>query len=119
MLSPLDYSLCCQTVTLYRRQGDRVDRTVVENAFYQWRVRQEKTPEGQTHQVDFLLILPGEEHSVLPGDRVIGGIGPELTAREWPGFLPVKVPGLAEVSYVKPCFWEGALCHTEAGHGRP
>lgn len=110
----LDYSLCNQTVTLYRMENGAVTRTVVENAFLSTECR-EKTVDGVARQErEFLLILPGS-HEVAPGDRVISGIGPEVTPETYRTFLPVSVPGLCQVEYVKPVCWQGQLCHTEAG----
>lgn len=114
MSCPLDYSLCDQTVTLYRLEKGVVCRQVVENAFYEWRLEQVTDAMGTRQETKFSLILPGE-HTVLPGDRVYGGIGPEISAREWTSFLPVCVPGLSQVQYVRPCYWQGIVCHIEAG----
>ncbi len=36
MMCPLDYSLCCQTVTLYRRRGEEIFRQVVDSASYSY-----------------------------------------------------------------------------------
>lgn len=101
--------LCTQTVTLYRSTPAGVERRVVTGCYYQW--QQEVTGEG-LEQTKFLLVLPPEA-SVQIGDRVYDGIGPEQMA--WETFLPVNTPGLSQVAYVKPCYFQGRLHHTEAG----
>lgn len=115
MECPLDYSLCCQTVTVYRVENGQVTRTVADNAFLSMQTEQEYDVPGRQHTVKLSLILPGETVQLLPGDRVYAGVGPEVTADRWPGFVPVLVPGLGELKYVKPCFWNGRQCHVEAG----
>ena len=114
MSCPLDYSLCNQTVTLYRMENGTVRRQVVENALYRWRLEQVTDELGTRQETKFSLILAGQ-HMLQPGDRVYDGTGPAITLEQWPGFLPVTVPGLSQVRYVKPCYWQGELCHTEAG----
>ena len=110
---PLDYSLCRQTVTVYRKQGDEIRRQVVDGCYYGWQ-EQEITDEwGCRRETTFLLIMPGSTQQVFVGDRVYDGIGPE--AVQWQSFLPVNVAGLGEVAYVKPCRWDGEICHVEAG----
>lgn len=111
---PLDYSLCCQTVTLYRLEADRVNRQVVENAFYSYTSAVTETDTGPRHNRSFTLILPGDA-DIQIGDRVYDGIGPEITQKAWTGFLPVHISGLSQVEYVTPCAFFGQLCHMEAG----
>lgn len=113
---PIDYSLCSDTVTVYRLQGDSVLRQVVENGFLTWEEQTVTDVFGNRMGRNFLLILPGDTQTVFPGDRIYDGIGPEITAEDWGGFIPARVQGLGQVSYVKPCRWEGELCHTEAGN---
>lgn len=114
MSCPLDYSLCNQVVTVYRLDHASVSRQVVENAWYSWECKQVTDELGKRQETLFSLIVPGE-CTLLPGDRVYDGIGPEITAKQWAGFLPVTVPGLGEIQYVRPCCWQGTICHTEAG----
>ncbi len=111
----LDYSLCAQTVTLYHRQGNTVQRQVVEGCYYTWEEKQVADVYGVRCQTLCRLILPGDAHRVYVGDRVYPGVGPEISIADWPGFLPVSVTGLAQIDYVTPCCWEGAVCHIEAG----
>lgn len=114
MSCPLDYSLCNQTVTVYRLENGKVSRRVLENAWYQWQTEQVTDEMGTRQERKFSLILPGTD-DLLPGDRIFDGIGPEITEKNWPAFIPVQVTGLSQVQYVKPCYWQGTLCHTEAG----
>ena len=113
-MNPLDYSLCSQTVTVYRSSGTEVMRTVAENCCLS---RQTSTPQagyGKSMEKKFLLIIPGNTCPLQPGDRIYDGIGP--TAVDWATFLPATVPELLEVSFAKPCYWDGELVHWEAGY---
>ncbi len=104
----MTYPLCDQTVTVYRQEHDTVTRRVVENTFYSY----EDHLEDSRFSRRFLLILPGAE-DIRPGDRVFVGIGPENVV--WDRFLPVSIPGLSQVAYVKPVYAGSTLCHLEAG----
>ena len=110
MMSPLDYGLCTQTVTVYRKDGSR---EVLENCHYSWEDRLVTHDTGNRWERSFLLIVPGETQRVFAGDRVYAGIGPEKV--DWNRFLPVNTPGLSEAAYAKLLLWEGFPCHTEAG----
>lgn len=112
MSCPMDYSLCDQTVTLYRRRGEEITRQVVENAHYVYEVRQVTDHLGTRQETAFLLVMPGEV-ALQPGDRVYDGIGPEIV--DWNSFVPVAVPGLSQVAYVRVWRWQGKACHTTAG----
>lgn len=112
-MNPLDYSLCDETVTVYRRMGEGITRQVVEHARL---IRQTSTPTesyGKSMEKKFLLIIPGD-FSLRPGDRIFAGIGPETVA--WEDFMPACVEELYEISFVKPCYWDGELVHWEAGN---
>ena len=104
----VDYSFCCQTVTIYRQTPEKILRQVIPGCFLQW-----KDTLGESR--DFLLIQPGEEQLVFPGDKVFEGIGPEVTLESWDPFSPTVLPGLGEVTYASAYHWEGKFCHTEAG----
>ena len=105
----LDYSLCCQTVTVYRKAGSNVSRQVLENAFYSYQDRLVgQSPDSRMERL-FTLILP--DGDVQVGDRIYDGVGPEIDPAGWAGFLPACVPGLSQVQYVKQ--WNGF--HLEAG----
>ena len=115
MTGPLDYSLCDQTVTVYRKEKNTITRLQIDGCYYTWQEAQTEDEMGIRRETKCLLILPGDEQSVYIGDRVYPGIGPFISTTGWSSFLPVSVPGLAEINYVSPCYWEGELCHTEAG----
>ena len=104
----LDYSLCDRTVTLYRRVSDTVARRVLEGCFYRYEDRVTEDRFVRT----FLLIHPGSEE-ICPGDRVFDGVGPETV--NWEAFLPVQIPGLSQVAYAAPWYWDGKIAHWEAG----
>ena len=112
-MNPLDYSLCQQTVTLYRRNGSGATRQVVENCHLQTRQRLRTDTAGKSMEKEFLLIIPGFA-DIAPGDRVYAGTGPEGVL--WEDFTPANIPELYEISYVRPCFWQGDICHVQAGH---
>ena len=108
------YSLCRDTVTLYRCQGDTVQRRVLENCDLHIQDKQVEDPYSAQLERAFLLVLPGQQ-DVLPGDRVMGGVGPEIDRQQWDTFVPGNVAGLCQVQYVQPFYCMGMLCHTEAG----
>lgn len=114
-MHPLDYGLCTQTVTVYRKQSDAVTRQVVDNCYFQLEQQRNVDTMGCRREKVFLLIMPGETQSVFAGDRVMEGIGPEVTSEQWHRFIPALVEGLVEVSYATPFCWEGTICHVEAG----
>ena len=104
--------LLTQRVTLYRLIGDRVQRILVESAFYSWQDCRTEEEDGIRFQRKCLLITPCE---ILPGDRVLEGVGPEIGLSEWTAFLPVTVPTLSEVEYVVPKYFLGKLYFYEGG----
>ena len=109
----MDYSLCDETVTVYRKTEDGILRRVKERARL---IRQISAPTevfGKSRLKDFLLIIP-EDFPLRTGDRVFAGIGPEVT--DWERFVPAVVDDLYEISFVKPCYWDGELIHWEAGN---
>ena len=109
----MDYSLCNEIVTIYRKTAGTICRQVVENARL---IRQIATPTesyGKSMEKKFLLIIPGD-FPLRPGERVFAGIGPEVT--DWERFVPAAVEELYEISFVKPCYWDGEPVHWEAGN---
>ena len=106
---PLDYSLCQDTVTVYHREG--LTRQVLEGVHYEFTSRREV--EGGIAQVSrgFHLVIPGEGR-IRPGDKVLLGIGPELSA--WNDLLPETCDTLGIVTSVQPRYYHGRLTHTEA-----
>lgn len=114
--APVDYRLCNQTVTVYHKDGNTYTQATYNNAFLDFRKNQTVDKTGSRETNSFLLVLPGAVQTVFVGDKVMLGIGPEVTTREaWADHIPAKVPGLVVVSYVDPKYWNGQLVHTEAG----
>lgn len=111
----MDYSLCNQTVTLYRKTPDGILRRELPGCFLQWKDEVSYDRLGMQRERRFLLIQPGQEQLVFPGDRVFAGIGPEIGLADWNTFLPQTVEGLGQVAYAAPYYWQGQFCHTEAG----
>ena len=99
---PLDYSLCCMTVTVYHREG--LTREVVRNAHLE--LTHKTTVNGgiSEDKPGFLLVVPGEL-SIAPGDKVVAGVGPAITDFH-------SIDGFVAES-VKPRYFMGKLCHTE------
>lgn len=100
-----------KTVTVYHAAEDGVVRRVLEDCVYQHRVVRQESPAGVFEERKFLLLIPGLD-SIVPGDRVYDGVGPEEV--DWETFLPATVPGLSQVAYVTR-YDAGPLRHTEAG----
>ena len=115
MNGPVDYGMCCQTVTVYRKAVREISRTVIPGCYLRWQTEAGFDVLGHTLQRKFLLVQPGDMQLVFAGDRVFDGVGPEITAELWDSFLPQQVEGLGIVTYAVPYQWEGRFCHTEAG----
>ena len=99
---PLDYSMCCMTVTMYHREG--LTRQVLRNAHLEYTRAHETAGGITTGKPAFLLVVPGEL-DIAPGDKVVAGEGPDIS--QWH-----SLEGLV-VKSVKPRFFQGRLCHTE------
>lgn len=112
---PFDYSLCCQTVTVYRSTPTGIVRTVLPECLLQWQEEERFDLTGRRRERKFLLVQPGEEQLVFAGDRVYDGIGPKANEVDWDVFVPELVAGLGQVEYAAPYAWQGVFCHTEAG----
>ena len=114
---PINYQLCNQTVTVYHKQDDNIyTRKVHTNAFLDFRKNQTVDKTGSKEANAFLLVIPGAVQTVFVGDKVLYGVGPEISTREeWATFIPAKVPGLVVVSYADPKYWMNKIVHTEAG----
>lgn len=111
----MDYSMCCQTVTIYRKKPAGIERLELPGCFLQWQEDVHFDRLGRQQERKFLLVQPGAEQLVFPGDRVYEGIGPVVTEMDWASFLPALVSGLAEAEYATPYYRQGHFCHTEAG----
>lgn len=114
---PVDYSLCNQTVTVYHWDGKTAyTRTVITNAFLDFKKTQNVDKTGSKEANSFLLVIPCAAQGVFVGDKVLLGAGPECATREaWAALVPTATPGLVVVKYVDPKYWNGAMCHVEAG----
>lgn len=113
---PLDYSKCNQTVTVYHRNEDTFTATVYTNAFLDFKKTQNVDKTGGRESNSFLLVIPCAAQTVFVGDKVFLGTGQKITSREeWAALIPAKVPGLCVVSYADPKYWNGIMCHVEAG----
>lgn len=115
-----DYSLCKQTVSIYHVEGTEVTRTIVYPAFLDFRKTENVDRTGSTEANSFLLVIPTTTTiPVAIGDKVMVGEGPVVDAEDqmrwWRTFVPAKYVGLAVVKYVDPKYWDGSLCHVEAG----
>lgn len=115
MNGPVNYSLFCQTVTVYRKTDHGIVRVEIPGCYLQWQEAVEFTQCGERKARKFLLVQPGTEQLVFPGDRVWEGVGPAVTEENWEQFIPSLVPGLGEADYATAYHWQGQFCHTEAG----
>lgn len=124
MLQPSLYGLCRQTVTVYHPAETGYVRTVYPKAYFELRrsrsldysQNQSLSRIGPKETSAFLLVIPGGVQAVCPGDKVLLGVGPEISDPEaWAAFIPSRVPGLAVVTWAEPKFWNGQMTHTEAG----
>ena len=116
--NPVNYDLCNQTVTVYRKSEDKEEytRKVYSRAFLDRKKTVSVDKTGSRESNAFLLVIPGNEQMVFAGDKVFEGIGPEIaTADEWRKFIPSTVPELVVVSYADSKRWNGQIVHTEAG----
>lgn len=109
MENPFPYPLCDRTVTVYRETGER---TVCEGCYFVYEDVENESAQGLQVDRKFLLVMPGAQR-VFAGDRIFDGIGPEEIV--WAEFVPAAVPGLCQAAYAKAWYWDGHVCHTEAG----
>ena len=111
----MDYSLCDETVTIYRKTETEIIRVVLENARLIRKTLAPTESYGKSLEKKFWLIIPAD-FPLLLGDRVFAGTGPQVT--DWKKFIPALVEELYEIGFVKPCYWDGELIHWEAGNGK-
>lgn len=114
-MSPIDYSFCNRTVTVYRKEKGKIIRQVVEGCHYHHQTVQRDAGYGKYDARLFLLVMPGKTQRVFVGDRIYDGIGPQPEDIDWAAFVPAAVDGLSQVAYVAPWYWDGQLSHIEAG----
>lgn len=112
MTCPMDYHLCNQTVTVYRKAQDTVCRQVIPNAYFAAEQGVSHTNLGQDKKRSFLLIVPGPQVQIFVGDRVLPGVGPQDV--DWNTFVPSQVEDLVEVGRTRHYRWDGKICHVEA-----
>ena len=115
-LSPVDYSKCNQTVTVYHTEDGVYTSTIYRRAFLDFRKNQNINKTGSAESNGFLLVIPTDKPIVYVGDKVLLGEGaPVNTREEWAALIPAKMPGLVVVKYVDPKYWQGQMVHVEAG----
>ena len=119
---PIRYDLCTDTVTVYHREMDADGKvtgyrtTVHGKAFFDNQKNLSVSKTGTKDGNAFLLVIPGDRQTVFPGDKVIRGVGPQVTTREqWADMIPEKVADLAVIKTVNVKYFAGKICHTEAG----
>ncbi len=102
MAAPLQYPLCCQTVTFYHADpaAHTITRTVVQGVHFDTRRRE---------------TAAGGSGPAGSAATVFAGTGPEVSYTQWLDFTPAKVPGLAAVQYVDCKTAAGQAAHVEAG----
>lgn len=114
--SPVDYSLCNQTVTVYHKDGETYTQAVYTNAFLDFKKTQNIDKTGSREANSFLLVIPCSAQVVYVGDKVLMGEGAEVSTREaWAALMPATTPGLVVVGYADPKYWKGRMVHVEAG----
>ena len=115
---PLNYTLCNQTVTVYRASHDgefSCTKTVYDKkAFLDFKkvVSTDKT--GSKEVNSFLLVIKGNA-DLKPKDKVLYGVGEDIKTREeWAKFIPSSRAGLVVIETVDPKYYNGEICHVEA-----
>jgi len=106
----MEYPLCTQTVTVYRTGDGQVLRQVLEGCYLE--LRDSALPQDARPDKSFLLVVPSPLQRVFPGDRLVPGIGPEVS--DGSRLLPVYIKDLMTVKHVKRFYWDGVLSHIEA-----
>lgn len=107
MISPL----CNQTVTVFRREGDRAVPRVLESCCLTYHHRKQSGNLSTREDTGFLLVAPGDA-DIRPGDRILPGIREE---QDWELLIPACVPGLCQAAYARVCYLDGQVSHVEAG----
>lgn len=108
----MNHPLCCQTVTLYRREGQEISRQVLTDCFYRYSDQVSERNSISQFNRDFLLIT---DAPVTLGDRIYDGIGPLISPQQWELFIPELISGLSQIDKVTPYYFGAQLSHYEAG----
>lgn len=116
--SPI-YDLCRQTVTVYHACYNpfRVTRCVIHGAYFERKTVQTVDKSGGKSCDEFLLVIPNKNarraapalFNGIPGvyvlecgDRIVEGVGEEITTREqWGSFVPANRPGVVTADWVR------------------
>lgn len=127
------YDLCRQTVTVYHACYNpfRVTRCVIHGAYFERKTVQTVDKSGGKSCDEFLLVIPNKNarraapalFNGIPGvyvlecgDRIVEGVGEEITTREqWGSFVPANRPGVVTVDWVRDMGCRNVLYHVEAG----
>lgn len=116
--SPLNYSLCNQTVTVYR--ADNVDgfkctkKVYEKKAFLDFKKVVSVNKTGSKEENSFLLVIKGNA-DLKPKDKVLLGVGADITTREeWAKFIPSTQANLVVIEAVDPKYYNNEICHVEA-----
>lgn len=134
--TPIDYTHCNQTVTLYHQEGETYRRTVIAGAYLDFKKNSNIDKVGSHEVNSFLLVLPqgaggqsylppvqyaaaedkGGCYTVAANDKVLLGVGEEITTPEqWRAFIPSRVDGLVVAQYIDAKYRQGEICHLEVG----
>ena len=109
----------------------RVTRCVIHGAYFERKTVQTVDKSGGKSCDEFLLVIPNKNarraapalFNGIPGvyvlecgDRIVEGVGEEITTREqWGGFVPANRPGVVTVDWVRDMGCRNVLYHVEAG----
>lgn len=115
--SPLNYSLCNQTVTVYRadnKDGFKCTKKVYKHAFLDFKKVVSVNKTGSKEENSFLLVIKGNA-DLKPKDKVLLGVGKEIKTREeWAKFIPSTQANLVVIESVDPKYYNNEIVHIEA-----
>lgn len=116
--SPFNYTLCDQTVTVYRADntnGFKCTKKVYEKkAFLDFKKAVSVDKTGSKELNNFLLVIVGNA-DLKPKDKVLLGVGADITSREeWAKFIPSTQANLVVIESVDPKYYNNEICHVEA-----
>lgn len=117
--TPFSYALCNQTVTVYRACFDgefSCTKTVYDKkAFFDFKKVVSVIKTGSKEVNSFLLVIKGNA-DLKPKDKVLLGLGEDISTREeWAKFIPSNCADLVVIETVNPKYYNGKVCHVEAG----